>query len=91
MKFIFMPFSIVAGILAGLAGKKIFDVLWGFIDDEEPPVAKHRDVEMPKLVMSLLVEGALFRLVRGLVDHQLRAVFARTTGRWPGEVEPDPK
>lgn len=91
MKFIFMPFSIAAGIVAGLIGKKLFDVLWGFIDDEEPPVAKHRDVEMPKLVMSLLVEGALFRLVRGLVDHQSRAAFARATGRWPGEVEPDPK
>ena len=91
MKFLFMPFSIAAGILAGLAGKKIFDLLWGFIDDEEPPVAKHRDVDMPKLALSLAFEGALFRLVRGLVDHESRRAFARATGRWPGEIAPDPK
>lgn len=86
-----MPFSIVAGILAGLAGKKIFDVAWGFIDEEEAPSAKHRDIDMTKLLLSLVLEGALFRLVRGLVDHESRRAFARATGRWPGEVEPDPK
>lgn len=91
MKFLFMPFSILAGFLAALVGKKIFDFAWGLIDDEEPPVAKHRDVDMRKLVLSLVLEGALFRAVRGLVDHESRRAFARATGRWPGEVEPDPK
>ena len=91
MKFLFMPFSIMAGIIAGLIGKKIFDVVWGMIDEEEPPVAKHRDVDMTKLVMSLAVEGALFRLVKGMVDHESRRAFARATGRWPGEIAPDPE
>lgn len=91
MKFVFMPFSIAAGLLAGLVGKKIFDVVWGLIDDEEPPVAKHRDVDTVKLVMSLAVQGAIFRLVRGLVDHESRRAFARATGRWPGEIAPDPE
>jgi len=91
MKFLFMPFSILAGILAGLVGKKIFDTAWGLIDDEEPPVAKHRDIDMTKLFLSLALEGALFRLVRGLVDHEARRAFARATGRWPGEVAPDPE
>ena len=91
MKFVFMPFSIAAGLVAGLLGKKIFDVVWGLIDDEEPPAAKHRDIDTVKLVMSLAVQGAIFRLVRGLVDHESRRAFARATGRWPGEVEPDPK
>jgi Protein of unknown function (DUF4235) len=91
MKFIFMPFSIIAGILAALIGKKMFDVAWGLIDDEEPPVAKHRDVDMTKLVLSLVLEGALFRAVRGLVDHESRRAFERATGRWPGEIEPDAK
>ena len=91
MKYVFMPFSIAAGLLAGLVGKKMFDVVWGLIDEEEPPAAKHRDIDMTKLVMSLAVQGALFRLVRGLVDHESRRAFARATGRWPGEVAPDPE
>jgi hypothetical protein len=91
MKFIFMPFSIAAGLLAGLVGNKIFEAVWGLIDEQEPPTAKHRDIDMTKLVMSLVVQGALFRLVRGLVDHESRRAFARATGRWPGEVAPDPE
>ena len=86
-----MPFSILAGILAGLVGKKIFEVVWGLIDDQEPPVAKHKDVSGAKLVLSLVIEGALFRLVRGLIDHQSRHAFERATGRWPGEIAPDPE
>lgn len=91
MKVVFMPISIVLGLIAGSIGKKIFTVVWGLIDDEEAPQAKHRDVPQVKLVLALVVQGAIFKLVRGLADHQLRRAFAKTTGSWPGEVDPDPK
>jgi hypothetical protein len=91
MKFIFTPLSIVLGLIAGLVGKKIFEQLWGLIDDEEPPDAKHREFEWPKLVAALLVEGAIFRLVKGLVDHGARRSFASLTGSWPGEEAPEPE
>jgi hypothetical protein len=88
MKLLFTPVSIVAGILAGLAGKKVFERLWGWVDDEEPPRSEHREVSWPKLIVALLIEGAIFRLVKGLTDHGARRVFAKSTGRWPGEERP---
>jgi hypothetical protein len=36
-KLLFIPVSITAGLLAGIVGKKIFNGLWGVIDEEEPP------------------------------------------------------
>jgi hypothetical protein len=42
-----------------------------------------------KLVAALLIEGALFSLIKGLVDHGSRHAFARITGAWPGEEAPD--
>jgi hypothetical protein len=89
MKFMFMPFSIVGGILAGVIGKKIFERLWGLVDDEEPPEAKHREIQYGKLAAALLLEGAIFRLVRGFVDHGSRHGFQRLTGAWPGEQAPE--
>jgi hypothetical protein len=89
MKVLFLPVSIVAGLVAGAIGKKIFDAVWGVIDDEEAPEPKHRDIAIGKLVLALLVQGAIFRLVRGLADHGLRHGFARVAGSWPGEEEPD--
>lgn len=91
MKLVFTPISIVAGLVAGAIGKKIFDAVWSLIDDEEAPEPKHREIPVAKLVLALLIQGAIFRLVRGMADHGLRHAFARTTGSWPGEEEPDRK
>ncbi len=89
MKLLFMPLSITAGLVAGAIGKKIFDAVWGLVDDEEAPEPKHREIPIAKLVLALLVQGAIFRVVRGMADHGLRHAFARSTGSWPGEEEPD--
>jgi hypothetical protein len=91
MKFAFMPVSIAGGVLAGFITKKIFDQLWGLVDEQEPPEAKHRDIDYRKLVAALLIQGAIFRLTRGFVDHASRRGFARVTGTWPGEEEPEPE
>ena len=40
------------------------------------------------LIAALLVEGAIFRAVRGVVDRGARIGFARTTGTWPGDPRP---
>jgi len=89
MKFVFTPFSIVLGLLAGIVGTKVFEKVWGLIDDEEPPSPEHRELSWPKLVAALLVEGAIFKLVKGLTDHGARSAFAKATGSWPGEEEPE--
>jgi hypothetical protein len=91
MKVLFMPVSIISGLLAGAVGKKVFDALWGLIDDEEAPEPKHRDVAFAKLLLALLIQGAIFRLMRGLADHGTRHGFARLAGAWPGEEKPDPE
>jgi len=91
MKLVFMPVSILGGILAGVIGKKIFERFWGLVDDEEPPEAKHREIHYGKLAAALLLEGAIFRLVRGFFDHGARQGFRRLTGSWPGEEAPEPE
>ena len=91
MKFMFLPLSIGGGLIAGLIGKKLFEQVWGLIDEEEPPDAKHREVEYGKLAGALLLEGAIFRFVRGFFDHGARHGFLRLTGSWPGEETPEPE
>jgi Protein of unknown function (DUF4235) len=90
-KLMFLPVSIGGGLLAGLIGKKLFEAIWGVIDDEEAPKAEHRHVSLPKLVVALAIEGALFALIKGLVDHGSRQAFTRVTGAWPGEERPEPE
>ncbi len=90
-KFIFLPVSLGGGLLAGLIGKKIFGLIWGLIDDQDAPQSKHRRVHLGKLALALTLEGAVFSLIKGLVDHGSRHAFTRLTGSWPGEEAPEPE
>jgi hypothetical protein len=82
---LFRPVGMIAGLIAGLLAKRIFDQAWKVIDDEDPPEPDVRDIPKLKFMASLVLQGAIFALVRGVVDHYSRIAFARYTGRWPGE------
>jgi hypothetical protein len=84
---LFAPIGILAGLAAGFAAQKGFERIWAVIDDEDPPEAEDREVSYPKLITALLLEGAIFRLVKGMVDRGARSGFASLTGTWPGEED----
>jgi hypothetical protein len=90
-KVAFTPFSLGAGLIAGLIAKKTFALIWGVIDDEEAPRPEHRYVHHGKLVLAVAIEGLIFALVKGMVDHSSRQAFLHLTGTWPGDEEPDPR
>jgi len=91
MKIVFIPFSIVAGLVGGFVARKIFDQLWGLVDEEEPPDSKHRDIHWGKLLAAAAIQGAIFRAVKEASDHYTRRAFAGVTGSWPGEERPEPE
>jgi Protein of unknown function (DUF4235) len=88
MKLLFAPFRFISSRLAGVTARRLIDRLWGLVDEQQPPQPEDRRSTWPKLAASLLIQGAVFRLVSGLTDHAARQWFARLTGRWPGEKEP---
>ena len=90
-KLLFIPVSIGGGLLAGFVSRKIFDQIWGLVDEEEPPDSKHRDIEWPKLLMAAAIQGAIFRAVKEASDHYARSAFAGATGTWPGKERPEPE
>ncbi len=85
LKLLFLPFSVVGGLLAGVLSKRLFGALWRLVDKERPPQPEQRRASVGKLALALALNGAVFRLVRGLADHGARLAFLRLTGRWPGE------
>ena len=89
MSAVFTPLGLIFGLLGGQLAKKIFDKVWGIIDDEEAPRPKHRDIPYVKLILALIVEGAITRVVRGMIDHGARHGWAALTGAWPGEERPE--
>jgi len=90
MKVLFTPIGMLAGLLAGFLAQKGFDRIWSAFDDQEAPEPEDRRVSYPKLAAALALEGAIFRLVKGMVDHGARTGFASLTGSWPGEEGEEP-
>lgn len=91
MKVLFAPIGILAGLAAGFAAQKGFERVWAIVDEEQAPEVENREVSYSKLVLALLLEGAIFRLVKGMVDRGARLGFASVTGRWPGEDGTSPE
>jgi len=87
-KVVFTPVSIISGLLAGLIASKLFELIWGQFADEEAPEPEHREISWPQLIVAMTLEGAIFRLTRGVVNRGTRVAFARATGSWPGEEKP---
>jgi hypothetical protein len=90
-KELFIPVSVGVALAAGAVSRKVFDQVWGLIDEEEPPDSKHRDITWGRLLLAGAIQGAIFRAVKEATDHAARRGFYRTTGTWPGEKRPDPE
>lgn len=87
MKLLFAPVGLGAGLVAGMLSKKAFEKLWAAIDEEDPPAPDQRDAPTAKLIAALAIEGAIFRVVKGMTDYGARRAFAGATGSWPGEED----
>ena len=90
MGVIYKPFGIVLGILAGLVGKRIFNVVWTKIDDEDPPKATTEEAPWGKIIIAAAVQGVVFKVTRVVVDRYGARGWSYLTGTWPGEKRPDP-
>jgi hypothetical protein len=91
LRLLFLPFRFAGGLIAGVLASKLFAGIWRLIDKEKAPDPGQREISIGKLATALLLQGAVFRGVRGLVDHGSREAFRRLTGRWPGEKRAAPK
>lgn len=89
MKLLYKPFGIVVGIVGGLLARRVFDAVWGAIDDEEPPKPTTEQASWSRVLTAAAVQGATFSATRALVDRAGAKGFAHLFGIWPGKRKPD--
>ena len=87
MKLVYKPFGIVLGLMAGLASKKLFDVVWAIFDDEEPPKPTTQEADWPKVLAAAAVQGVTFKVTRAAVDRAGAKGWDHLFGVWPGPKE----
>lgn len=86
-KLLYRPWGLAAGMLAGLIAGQITQQLWRVLDpqgSDEPPTPLQSEYRLPKILLAALVQGAVFSVVRALVNRGGARAYERWTGEWPG-------
>jgi Protein of unknown function (DUF4235) len=90
MKLLYKPIGLILGLLAGLAGKKLFEFVWTKLDDEEPPEFTTQETTWRRVLAVAALEGVIFRVTRAAADRWGAVGWQYLTGSWPGERRADP-
>jgi hypothetical protein len=90
MKLLYKPFGLIAGVLAAMVAKRLFDFAWTKIDEEDPPKGTTQEASWGKIVSAAALEGLIFKTTRVVVDRYAAVGWNYLTGVWPGEKRPDP-
>jgi hypothetical protein len=85
VKFIYKPFAIVIGLIAGIIGRKVFEQIWGVFAEDDPRDPDDRDAGWAEVLVSAAVGGAILKVVQALVRRGGAKGFERATGVWPGD------
>ena len=75
--------SVVGGLLAGI----VFKQVWRRAspgDRSDPPKALESEYDLKEILIAATVQGAIYSLVKTLIDRGGARVFQRWTGEWPG-------
>lgn len=86
-KILYRPWGLVASMLGGLVAGQIFQRVWAAVDpvSEDPPTPLQSEHHLPKIILAAAIQGAIFTVVRALINRGGARAFERWTGEWPGD------
>lgn len=87
-KLLYRPFGVTGSILAGVAAGQVFKQVWKRTSkgaDADPPRALESEYPLREVLVAAAVQGAIFAVVKAVVDRGGARAFQRATGEWPGD------
>jgi hypothetical protein len=86
-KILYRPVGIVSSVLGGLIANLIFKKVWQRTAPNEvpdPPNALDSGSDLRTILIAAGLQGAIFAVVKVLVDRGGATLFQRWSGEWPG-------
>ena len=87
-KILYRPWGLVASLVGGLVAGQVFQQVWKRVDPagtDDPPKPLESEYPLQKILLAALVQGAIFSVVRALINRGGARLFERWTGEWPGD------
>jgi hypothetical protein len=87
-KILYQPLGLISSVLAGIVAGQVFKKVWKHAtpgDQEDAPKALESEYDLREVLIAALVQGAIFAVVKALVNRGGARAFERWTGEWPGD------
>lgn len=85
-KVLYKPVSMLVSVLGGVLAGAIFKQVWkvAFREDDAPR-ATDADRSWREILLAAALQGAIFGLVKAVVDRGAAEGTRKVTGVWPGD------
>ncbi|MFJ4675431.1 MULTISPECIES: DUF4235 domain-containing protein [Kitasatospora] len=81
---VYKPVGMLVGALGGVLAGAVFKRLWRRIaHEEDTPNATDEDRGWRQVLTAAALQGALFALVKAVLDRSGAVAWRRVTGTWP--------
>ena len=92
MKFLYLPFAIIAGVIGHRTGRKAFQAVWARLggETEKPPSPKAGRVGLAQVAGSAALEAATIAGIAAAVQQLTARVFHHLFGAWPEKPKEPP-
>lgn len=84
-KIAYRPFGLASGMAGGLVASAIFKQIWRRLSDkDDAPDALQSEYSWREVLVAAALQGAVYAVVKAVVDRGGAKAFQRLTGEWPG-------
>ena len=86
-KLLYRPVGLISSIIGGLVAGIVFKQVWKRAapgDHPKPPGALETEYPFKEILFAAAAQGAIYALVKTVIDRGGARTFQRWTGEWPG-------
>jgi hypothetical protein len=86
-KILYRPVGLLGSLMGGLIAGAIFKQVWRRAapgDKPDPPKPLETEYPFKEILLAAAIQGAIFSVVKTVIDRQGARLFEKATGEWPG-------
>lgn len=81
----YRPVGMLTGLAAGSLAGALFKQIWRRVGhDDDAPDAMEPEHSLGSVLLAACIQGAIFAVVKALIDRGGAKTFEKLTGSWPG-------